>query len=307
MKSYIIYKFSEHNIVKEQLSYFQTKCADFEPLLLPESNKKDWHGPALKKIREADCAIYFVSAESAKSPNVDWELERFIKYQKPIYTIRMEDFKGYNSVLYRKDSFGNIERMDKSRNMYSKDVDADKLIKYINNNLEMDISEEVVVHKEMDPNILMEQYKAYLQTSEDVVSRRQSVSNFYITVNSTLLSVLSTVLALISALDLQYSRLTVILGCYLVPVLGLVLCYNWRRLVGSYGQLNAAKMKVISALEKNLPFNIYDIEWKVQTDRLGKHRYVSFTRIEKLIPFLFSVIYVIILIIAVVLTVTYIL
>ena len=90
-------------------------------------------------------------------------------------------------------------------------------------------------------------------------------------------------------------------------MLGLVLCYNWRRLVGSYGQLNAAKMKVISALEKNLPFNIYDIEWKVQTDRLGKHRYVSFTRIEKLIPFLFSVIYVIILIIAVVLTVTYIL
>ncbi len=307
MKSYIIYKFGKDQQVKEQLTYFQSQCADFEPLLLPESDKKNWHGPALKKIREADCAIYFVSADSAESTNVDWELAHFIKYQKPIYTIKLQDFKGYNEILYRKNPFGNLERIDKSRNMYSKEVNADKLIKYINNNLEMDLGEELVLHKEMDPTLLMEQYKAYLQTSEDVVSRRQSVSNFYITVNSTLLSVLSTIIALISALDLQYSRLTVVLGCFLVPLLGLVLCFNWRRIVSSYGQLNAAKMKVISALEKNLPFNIYDIEWKVQTDRLGKRRYVSFTRIEKLIPFLFSVIYGIILIAAVVLAVTFVL
>ena len=94
------------------------------------------------------------------------------------------------------------------------------------------------------------------------------------------------------------------IGCYVISFVGIVLCINWNRIVFSYGQLNSAKMKVISAIEKKLPFNIYDVEWKVQTDKLGKRRYVSFTNIEKRIPLLFSIIYVAMLGAAIALTIS---
>lgn len=184
--------------------------------------------------------------------------------------------------------------------MYCKIVDLQKLVKIINNNLELDLSEEVIAHAEMDPEISIEQYKAYLQTSEDVVSRRQSVSNFYITVNATLLSIISTLVTILNLLKIDYSPYITIACCLFLPIIGVILRLNWRRLVYSYGQLNSAKMRVISAIEKNLPFNIYDVEWQVQIDRLGKRKYVSFTNIEKLIPFLFIVLYCIIFVVGIV-------
>lgn len=303
MKSYIIYKFDDEETVKEQLKELQNKCHSLEQLMLSKSPIKHWKFHAYKKIKEADCAIFFVGERCAASDSIDWELKKFKKLGKPIYTIKLKENIGYNKVLYRSQSFGNIELIDKSRYMYSKEVSLKNLIKIINSNLELDISEEIVCNSNMSESILIEQYKAYLQTSEDVISRRQSVSNFYITVNSTLITILSAVIAILNGLSKDYSLLITTLSCYFVPILGVLLCFNWRRLVFSYGQLNAAKMKVISALEKKLPFNIYDVEWKVQTDRLGRRKYISFTNIEKLIPLIFVIIYIAILVIAVVLTV----
>lgn len=302
MKSYIIYKFDDEDIVKQKLKELQMECNNLEQLLLPKSPIKHWKIYAYKKIKEADCAIFFVGDKCVDSESIDWELKKFKKLGKPIYTIKLNKNISYNKVLYRTNTFGNVEIVDKNRYMYSKAVTMEKLIKIINNNLELDITEEIICNANMNEDILIEQYKAYLQTSEDVISRRQSVSNFYITVNSTLISILSAVVAILNGLSKDYSLLITTIGCYFVPVLGVLLCFNWRRLVFSYGQLNAAKMKVISALEKKLPFNIYDVEWKVQTDKLGKRKYISFTNIEKLIPLIFVIIYIAIFIVAIVLT-----
>lgn len=303
MKSYIIYKFADEKAVTGQLKELQARCNGLEQLMLPQSPIKHWKYHAYKKIKEADCAIFFVGTECAASPSIDWELKQFKRLGKPIYTIKLGEGVAYNKVLYRTRTFGNVELVDKSRYMYSKEVSLERLIKIINNNLELDISEEIVCNSDMNEDILIEQYKAYLKTSEDVISRRQSVSNFYITVNSTLITILSAVIAILNGLSKDYSLLITVIGCYFVPILGVLLCFNWRRLVYSYGQLNAAKMKVISALEKKLPFNIYDVEWKVQTDKLGKRKYVSFTNIEKLIPLIFIIIYIAVFVVAIALTV----
>ena len=303
MKSYIIYKFSDEAIVKPKLMELQKNCKNLEQLLFPQSPIKNWKFYAYKKIKEADCAIFFVGENCAKSESIDWEIKKFKKLGKPIYTIKLKEDNEYNRTLYREKTFGNVEIVDKSRYMYSKEVTIDKLINMINNNLELDITEEIVCNTDMNQDILIEQYKAYLQTSEDVISRRQAVSNFYITVNSTLITILSAIIAILNGIGQEYSLLITTTCCYFVPILGVLLCLNWRRLVLSYGQLNAAKMKVISALEKKLPFNIYDVEWKVQTDKLGKRKYISFTNIEKLIPLIFIMVYVAISIVAVILTV----
>lgn len=300
INGYIIYKYSDYDEVLRRVVEIQRLCDRFEPLILHDLHTKNWKRPARKKIGKADCAIYFVSAASLKSDNVDWELSKFIKAGKPIYTVRLDSFQGYNEILYRKRGFGNLENINRERYMYSKEVTQERLVKYLQNNLEMDIGEEILRNADMSPEILIEQYKAYLQTSEDVVERRQSVSKFYITVNAAILSVLSTVIAVINALQLQDSAVATVVSCMIVPFLGFVLCGNWRRLVSSYGDLNAAKMTVIAAIEKNLPFDIYDVEWRVQTDRLGKKKYTSFTRIEKVIPLLFIILYACVFISAVV-------
>lgn len=305
MKVYVIYKFSDKEIVDEELTKLQEGCSQIDLLLLPELSKKDWKKEAYKKIKEADCAVFFVGKEAHLSENIGWEIKKFIKLNKPIYTIKLDKDNRYHEALYKKTTFGNVEIIDKNQFMHSKEVQLQDLIKIINNNLEFDVYKEVIAHAEINPEVSIEQYKAYLQTSEDVVARRQAVSNFYITVNATLISILSAVVTLINLIGKDYSMIITIVSCYLIPVLGIILCFNWRRLVYSYGQLNAAKMKVISAMEKSLPYNIYDVEWKVQTDKLGKKKYISFTNIEKLIPILFIITYCLILTAAIVLTIIF--
>lgn len=302
MKIYAIYKFSDKNVVDEELKELQKNCSQIDILLLPELSKKEWKKEAYKKIKEADCAFFLVGKEAHLSDNIGWEINKFIKLNKPIYTKKLSPNNRYHEALYKKSIFGNVEIIDRSQFMYSKEVTLESLADIVNNNLEFDVRKEVIANAKIDPEVSIEQYKAYLQTSEDVVARRQAVSNFYITVNASLISILSAVVTLINLLGQEYSIIITIACCYLIPILGFILCFNWRRLVYSYGQLNAAKMKVISAIEKSLPFNIYDVEWKVQTDRLGKKKYISFTNIEKLIPILFTIAYGLILVAAVVLT-----
>jgi hypothetical protein len=304
MKSYIIYKSQDEKEVKKRIKQLQLNCPSLEVLLLESVPMKFWRRFARKKIKQADCAIFFVGEESHKSIYIDWEIKQFIRRDKRIYTLKLQPEYEYNETLYRKETFGNVENIDKSRYMYSKEISMDGLCKIINNNLEMDVTEEVTCNENMSGEVMIEQYKAYLQTSEELIQRRQAVSNFYITVNSALISVLSAVIAVINALGSEYALLISMIGCYVISFVGIVLCINWNRIVFSYGQLNSAKMKVISAIEKKLPFNIYDVEWKVQTDKLGKRRYVSFTNIEKRIPLLFSIIYVAMLGAAIALTIS---
>lgn len=305
MKVYVIKKYDDDQAIQGMLDIIRGDCPRSEILSMEKTPIPHWKKEAYKKIKEADCAVFFVGKEAHLSENIGWEIKKFIKLNKPIYTIKLDKDNRYHEALYKKTTFGNVEIIDKNQFMHSKEVQLQDLIKIINNNLEFDVYKEVIAHAEINPEVSIEQYKAYLQTSEDVVARRQAVSNFYITVNATLISILSAVVTLINLIGKDYSMIITIVSCYLIPVLGIILCFNWRRLVYSYGQLNAAKMKVISAMEKSLPYNIYDVEWKVQTDKLGKKKYISFTNIEKLIPILFIITYCLILTAAIVLTIIF--
>ena len=300
MKAYIIYKSQDEIKVKENLKILKQKSPSLDILLLESVPLKSWKRYANKKIKQADCAIFFVGEHSHESKYINWEIKKFVKKNKRIYTIKLDSNNVYNKQLFRKDVFGNVE---KDKYMYSKEISIDDLCKNFNNSLEMDIGKEINRNLDMSGEVMIEQYKAYLQTSEDLVARRQSVSNFYITVNSALISILSAVVAVLSSLGNNYSVWVIILSGYVISLLGSILCFNWKRLISTYGHLNSAKMKVISAIEKKLPFNIYDIEWKVQTDKLGKQKYISFTTIEKRVPILFIVLYSIIFIIASILTI----
>ena len=44
-------------------------------------------------------------------------------------------------------------------------------------------------------------------------------------------------------------------------------------------------------VEKSLPANIYNTEWKVMSEKLCGEKYVSFTSIEKRIPAFFTILF----------------
>lgn len=103
---------------------------------------------------------------------------------------------------------------------------------------------------ELNQDIILEQYKLFLQTSEDLVSRRQNVNSFYISISSASVAVMG----------------------------------------GGYGNLNSSKMKIISNIEKQLPLSLFDTEWAALSDELNRKKYVSFTESEQMIPRLFCVV-----------------
>ena len=137
----------------------------------------------------------------------------------------------------------------------------------------------------MDKAMLFEQYKLFLRTSEDLVTRRQNVNSFYISVNSALVALFAAGMAL--SIELYYK---VALGAIFVLV-GLVLSSSWIKTLISYGNLNASKMTIIRSIEKKLPASLYDAEWQALSDKLNKSKYVSFTQNEARIPWIFIGIY----------------
>lgn len=124
---------------------------------------------------------------------------------------------------------------------------------------------------------IMEQYKIYQKTSEDLVERRQNVNSFYITVNSAIVAVFGVILGLA---DYPSNTFVIII----MAVIGIILDISWIKLLEAYGVLNSAKMKVICMLERELPIRLYDTEWMVMSDKLNLKKYVSFTDSEKRIP-----------------------
>lgn len=134
----------------------------------------------------------------------------------------------------------------------------------------------------------MEQYKLFQKSSEDLVARRQSVNSFYISVNSAIVALTGIVIGII---DMPAKLIVIFFMC----LSGAVLDISWLHALDAYGTLNAAKMKVISLIEQNLPVSLYDVEWKVMGDKLNNKKYVSFTTNEKRIPKIFLLIYLFIL------------
>ena len=139
--------------------------------------------------------------------------------------------------------------------------------------------------EQIDKSLLLEQYKVFLQTSEDLVLRRQNVNNFYISINSAIIAIFSSLLAF----DLS-SEVRLFLAC-LFSFVGIILSVAWVNILVAYGNLNGSKMKIISSIEKYLPASLYDAEWAALSDKLNKKRYVSFTDNEKRIPIIFIIIY----------------
>lgn len=139
---------------------------------------------------------------------------------------------------------------------------------------------------EADTRQALELYKIMVDSSEGLVSRRQGVNTFFLTMNGALLTA--------SGIIVQSSggdRLGGV-GVGVLAIAGAILCAAWRSLITSFGQLNRGKFQVINTIERYLKAAIYAAEWEALGRGEDPKVYRSFTSREIWVPNALFVLYI---------------
>ena len=123
---------------------------------------------------------------------------------------------------------------------------------------------------------VLEQYKLYVQSAENVSARRVASSRYLLTLN----------VALVALYGFQSSKFDPGWWAVLVPILGALVSALWHRIIKSHRDLNAIKFKIIHELEQRLPAALYAHEWRLAEEGQGTP-YRSVTDIERWIPLAF--------------------
>lgn len=253
-------------------------------IVLMDREQFDWKRKARKLIRNTQIVLYVAGTDGSEE-NIYWELRTSIKYNKLIYVIKIDEQVQLNSGLKIRNGYSGQEEY-----YPYKVIEFGDLQKIVEENLNSTFGlfhfDSLVNEKERSMQY-MEQYKIFVQTSEDLVNRRQNVNSFHMSIHSALLAFMGALFAL--DIDLIY----VLSFCIVLCIAGIIMTLSWSNMLESYGQLNSAKMKIIGLLEEKLPLSMYNAEWKVLDDPLRKKRYRSFTQTEGVIPNAFRVLYVI--------------
>ena len=125
------------------------------------------------------------------------------------------------------------------------------------------------------------------------MTRRQAVNNFYISANTALITICTTLFALSDDKLLQLSPTAWLSIVLVLFIPGILLNYSWWQILQSYYINNRAKLKVLGLIEEKLSASLYQAEWKAMKNKYNKEKYVSFTDSEKALPLIFGLLYVI--------------
>lgn len=132
---------------------------------------------------------------------------------------------------------------------------------------------------------VLEIYKLTVEMADRVSARRAGANAYFITVQG----------ALVAALGFLASRSPAVHDRYLtaIAVVGMITSVTWFLLLRSYRDLNRAKFKVISDIEKELPIHPFADEWvDLKRDPVPRWRgrYAELSTVERTIPALFGLV-----------------
>jgi len=158
------------------------------------------------------------------------------------------------------------------------------------NKIKVDLSEELwnpndteTYNNDEYHELLMQQYKIYVEMADRVSARRSLAHTFFMTFHAVVLGVLG--------LSLMHLESINRVGFLLFPLLGLlVMCYGWWALVQYFRRLTRAKSMVIDELEKRLPSRP---SIQAEHKAMGKiNPYAPLKRMEVILPIIFALLYI---------------
>ena len=129
---------------------------------------------------------------------------------------------------------------------------------------------------------LLEQYKLYVQSAENVSARRVISNRYLLAFNA----------ALVALYGIQSANFGQGYWTLIIPAVGISVSVLWYLIIKSHADLNRIKFDVIHEIEQYLPAAMYKYEWNLLEEGQGK-TYRAVTAIERRIPILFAVLYVI--------------
>ena len=283
MNIYIIYKFDDYPLVKQTVDRIRDVIPSDNRIFMftPDKAPKLWHLRAIKKLRESHFVILFDSLSGDDQPvgkHISWELKRAEKLNKHIVVFKA-DPNAQNRSWYEKDYSEQKPLSSRHKTVALQDA-VDYMAKefgwLIDDNL-LHKEPEVEPLTDAEKNLLLEQYKIMIDTSEKLMARRQETVNLYTTLCTTLIAFIGASFAFPDLL----LRAVVL---FLAGLLLILLCRNWRLSLQSYDLNNTGKFKVINLLEKRLPAEIFECEYRY--NKINGIR--SFSSREKMLPKIFS-------------------
>ncbi len=131
---------------------------------------------------------------------------------------------------------------------------------------------------------LLEQYKLYVEMADKISSRRASANEFFLTINTLLLSGLSL------TSGLRPTGTNLVLPIF-AAIAGISFCVVWIQTVRTYRTLNGVKFDLIGKVESRLPATMYATEWRVLSARGDTGHYRALSDVEKWVPVVFMLLY----------------
>lgn len=154
------------------------------------------------------------------------------------------------------------------------------------NNLRETLWNKEEAPEELNPeysDVLLEQYKLYVELADRISQRRGSANNFFLTINT------GTVAGLVGLNSLRNefsSNLTIYF------LLGLIIvCIIWQVMISAYRELSSVKWKVVNFLEERLPASPWKAEWLALSEGGDHTRYRGLTSIERSVPKFLALLY----------------
>jgi hypothetical protein len=138
-----------------------------------------------------------------------------------------------------------------------------------------------------DGPALLSLYLYYAEQTEKLIERRNATSRYFLTINTGFVAILG--------LALQHNP-TAAAWLVALAVAGIVVCGVWWMLIRSYSILAGAKFEVINEMEQRLPAAPYADEWKRIKESPARKGYTSISNLEALVPWVFAVIYAVLLV-----------
>ena len=135
---------------------------------------------------------------------------------------------------------------------------------------------------------LLEQYKLYVQSAENVSARRVASNRYMLTLNA----------ALVALYGLQSAGFGQSYWTLLIPVMGIPVSLLWYLIIKSHADLNRVKFGLIHEFEQHLPAALYRREWQLADEGRGKS-YRAVTTIERWIPILFAALHIVLALIVI--------
>jgi hypothetical protein len=229
-----------------------------------EASEEAWKSIVKQKMQSSEYVVFFIGKTSNESKPINWEYLEAKRLKKKCFVIKLKN--------------ANVPKYIKEEIIIENDLGK---IKVIFQNLQL----------QSPDDLLLEQYKIMVSSTEKVTERRSAVNNLFFTVTTSLLSISTLVGKLIGFENKKTSMLAVGIMLFFA-IVSIIITFFWQKLVTSYGKLNKGKFLLINEIEARLKVNLFQREWEILQNEI---RYNSNTETESRIIFWFRVFIVIII------------